>query len=136
MIGKTYCQMALSWRRRSDPAGDYPAGGLVVEAAFTSIADLSLLMPKYRIFPIELLVHQGFELIEKVGRLQIPVLYIHGTGDKLVPHGMSRELCDHTSSPKQLKLMFGGVHNMSAIVGGDEYLKSVEDSFGFAHRAA
>ena len=69
------------------------------------------------------------------GRLQIPVLYIYGTGDKLVPHGMSRELCDHTSSPKQLKLMVGGVHNMSAIVGGDKYLKSVEDSFGFARRA-
>ena len=56
--------------------------------------------------------------------MQIQVLYIPGNGDKLDPHGMSRELYDHTSSPKQLKLIVGGVHNASEVVGDDEYLKS------------
>ena len=103
------------------------AGGLIVEAAFTSIADMARLMPKYRILPIELIVHQRFDSIEKVSRLRVPVLYIHGTNDELVPHEMSRELYHQTASPKQLKYIPGGQHNNSAAVGGDEYLKAVRD---------
>ena len=103
------------------------AGGLIVEAAFTSIADVARRMPKYRIFPIELIVHQRFDSAAKVSRLQVPVLYIHGTDDKLVPHEMSRELYRRTSSSKQLKFIRGGGHNNSAAVGGDDYLQAVRN---------
>ena len=65
------------------------AGGLIVEAAFTSIADMARRIPKYRIFPLELIVHERFDSIEKVSRLQPPVLYIHGTDDKLVTSEIS-----------------------------------------------
>lgn len=101
------------------------AAGLIVEAAFTSIPDMARVMPKYRIFPIELIVNQRFESIKKVPHLQVPVLYIHGTDDTFVPHEMSRELYEQTASPKQLKLILGGGHNNSAAVGGEEYLKAV-----------
>jgi pimeloyl-ACP methyl ester carboxylesterase len=103
------------------------AGGLIVEAAFTSIPDLARQIPKYRIFPIELIVHQHFDSKSRVGRLQVPVLYIHGTDDKRVPTEMSRELFERTASAKQLKLIRGGGHNNSAAVGGDEYLKTVKN---------
>jgi pimeloyl-ACP methyl ester carboxylesterase len=111
------------------------AGGLIVEAAFTSIADMARRIPKYRIFPIELIVHQRFDSIEKVSRLQVPVLYIHGTNDKLVPHEMSHELYIRTSSSKQLKLILGGGHNNSAAVGGAEYLQAVRNFIDFARKA-
>ncbi len=84
------------------------AGGLIVEAAFTSIADIARRIPKYRIFPLELIVHERFDSIEKVSRLQAPVLYIHGTDDKLVPPEMSSELYKRTASSKQLKLILLG----------------------------
>ena len=84
------------------------AGGLIVEAAFTSIADMARRIPKYRIFPIDLIVHERFDSIEKVSQLQIPVLYIHGTDDKLVPPEMSSELYNRTASSKQLKFIPGG----------------------------
>jgi fermentation-respiration switch protein FrsA (DUF1100 family) len=108
------------------------AGGLIVEAAFTSIADMARQIPKYRIFPIELIVNQRFESIEKVSRLQVPVLYIHGTRDTFVPHEMSRRLYQRTASAKQLKLILGGGHNNSAAVGGDEYLRAVRNFIDFA----
>ena len=110
------------------------AGGLIVEAAFTSIADMARRIPKYRIFPLELIVHERFDSIEKVGRLQPPVLYIHGTDDKLVPSEMSSELYKHTASSKQLKFIPGGGHNNSAAVGGDEYLQAVKNFIDFARK--
>ncbi len=117
-------------------AVDNPAaGGLIVEAAFTSIADMARRIPKYRIFPLELIVHERFDSIEKVSRLQPPVLYIHGTDDQLVPPEMSSELYKHTASSKQLKFIPGGGHNNSASVGGDEYLKAVRNFIDFARKA-
>jgi pimeloyl-ACP methyl ester carboxylesterase len=117
-------------------AVDHPdAGGLIVEAAFTSIADMALQIPKYRIFPIELIVNQRFDSIDKVGQLQVPVLYIHGTDDKLVPYDMSRDLYKRTASAKQLKFIPGGGHNNSAAVGGDEYLQAVENFVVFARNS-
>lgn len=111
------------------------AGGLIVEAAFTSIADMARRIPKYRIFPLELIVHERFDSIKKVSRLQAPVLYIHGTDDKLVPPEMSSELYKRTASFKQLKFIPGGGHNNSAAVGGDEYLKAVKKFIDFAREA-
>ena len=111
------------------------AGGLIVEAAFTSITDMARRIPKYRIFPLELIVHERFDSIEKVSRLQPPVLYIHGTDDKLVPSEMSSELYKRTASSKQLKFIPGGGHNNSASVGGDEYLQAVKNFIDFARKA-
>ena len=111
------------------------AGGLIVEAAFTSIADMACRIPKYRIFPLELIVHERFDSIEKVSRLQPPVLYIHGTEDKLVPSEMSSELYKRTASSKQLKFIPGGGHNNSASVGGDEYLQAVKNFIDFARKS-
>jgi pimeloyl-ACP methyl ester carboxylesterase len=111
------------------------AGGLVVEASFTSITDLARRFPRYRIFPLEHIVHQRFDSLGKVSRLKVPVLYIHGTNDRLVPHGMSRQLYDRTASSKRLKLILGGGHNNSAAVGGEEYLRAVKEFIDFTHKS-
>ena len=111
------------------------AGGLVVEAAFTSISELARAMPKYRIFPIELIVNQRFDSLQKVSRLNVPVLYLHGTADTLVPPEMSSKLYDFTASAKQLKYIPGGGHNNSAAVGGEEYLQAVKVFIEFARES-
>ena len=103
------------------------AKGLIVEATFTSIADMGRRYKLYRLLPIELITHQRFDSISKVNRLQVPVLFIHGTDDRTVPPEMSRELYQRTTSSKQLILISGGGHNNSASVGGDTYLQAVRD---------
>ena len=108
------------------------AGGVIVEAAFTSIADLARQIPKYRVFPTGLLVHQRFDSLKKVRQLKIPVLYIHGTADKRVPFEMSRRLYQRTASAKQLKLILSGGHNNSAAIGGEVYLEAVRNFIDFA----
>jgi fermentation-respiration switch protein FrsA (DUF1100 family) len=110
------------------------AGGLIVESAFTSIVDMAKLTPAYRIFPLSLMVNQSFDSRKKVGHLQVPVIYIHGTQDSLVPHRMSRILYKLTASAKQMLLIQGGGHNNSALVGGKKYLEAVSGFFDFADK--
>jgi pimeloyl-ACP methyl ester carboxylesterase len=101
------------------------ARGVIVEATFTSIADMGRQSQLYRLLPLGLITHQRFNSINKVSRLKVPVLYIHGTEDRKVPSEMSRELYNRTTSPKQLIFISGGGHNNSASVGGETYLQAV-----------
>jgi len=103
------------------------AAGLIVEASFTSMRALADTRPRYRIFPIDLILHQDFDSISKVGRLQVPVLYLHGTADGVVPPRMSRELSERTASVRTLVFVDGGGHNNSARIGGKIYLDAVRD---------
>jgi len=104
---------------------------LIAEATFTSIADMGRNSQWYRLLPLGLITHQRFDSINKVYRLKVPVLYIHGTEDRKVPPEMSRELYKVTASLKQLIFITGGGHNNSASVGGDTYLQAVRD-FSYA----
>ena len=49
---------------------------------------------------------------QKVPRMTVPVLYLSGTGDQLIPSNMMTELYNATSSEtKQLARFEGGTHN-------------------------
>ena len=103
------------------------AAGLITEATFTSIVDVAREDIKYRFFPLNLLVHQRFESLNKISALKIPVLFMHGTLDRYIPFEMSRKLYAQSPEPKYLKLIEGGGHRNSAKVGGIEYLNAVSD---------
>jgi pimeloyl-ACP methyl ester carboxylesterase len=111
------------------------AGGLIVEAAFTSIADMGRQHKLYRFLPIELITHQRFDSINKINRLKMPVLILHGTEDSVVPYEMSRQLYEKAPGPKRIKLILGGGHNNSARVGGAEYLNTVKEFIDLVHGA-
>jgi hypothetical protein len=111
------------------------AGGLIVEAAFTSIADMGRQHKLYRFLPIELITHQRFDSINKINRLKMPVLILHGTEDSVVPYEMSRQLYEKAPAPKRIKLILGGGHNNSARVGGAEYLNTVKEFIDLVHGA-
>jgi pimeloyl-ACP methyl ester carboxylesterase len=110
------------------------AAGLIAEATFTSMRDMADTRPNYRFFPIELILNQNFDSLSKVERLRMPVLYLHGTADRVVPYRMSRELFEGTTSPKRLVLIDNGGHNNSARVGGKIYLEAVKE-FSERHRS-
>ena len=48
------------------------------------------------------LLTQRFNSISKVPYLKVPVLFIHGTADTVVPFRMSQELYDAAPVPKKL----------------------------------
>lgn len=104
------------------------AAGLIVESSLTSMREVVAYRNSFSMFPVDLLLTQRFESIEKIGKLKMPVLFIHGTADVAVPSFMSQKLYDAAPEPKKLILVPGAGHNNVADVAGVEYLQWV-DSF-------
>ena len=85
------------------------AAGVIAESTFTSIYAMG--RRDYSYLPVGLLLNQHFDSLDKVGKLKIPVLLIHGTWDTRVPWQMSQRLFDRAPQPKFLKLIEGGEHS-------------------------
>jgi uncharacterized protein len=103
------------------------AKGLIVESSLTSLRDVAHQTPAYRAFPIALLATQHFDSIHKIPHIHIPVLFIHGTADQIVPFFMSEHLFAAANLPKRLVLIPGGHHEDSATIGGPLYLNAVSN---------
>lgn len=104
-----------------DLAAKHPElGGLIVESGFTSIYDMARLEPKYGIYPVGLLLNQRFDSINKVARLALPVLYIHGTADDVVPYEMGVALYERSGGHKRFVAVRGGGHDDNAAVAPAE----------------
>jgi uncharacterized protein len=107
------------------------AAGLIVEGSFTSTrAMVNFQKGLFWLFPIDLLLTQRFDSLSKVDRLQMPVLFIHGTADNVVPVEMSKKLFDAAPEPKQLYIVPDGGHTNVAQIGGAEYLQIVSQFLG------
>ncbi len=87
------------------------ARALIVQSTFTSMKDMAARKPEFRLFPIEIILTQRFNSIDKVKSLKMPVLYFHGDADALIPPAMSQALYDATPTPKQLLFIRGANHN-------------------------
>lgn len=102
------------------------AAGLIVQSSFTSIREMVNFSPVLRLFPVDLLLHQRFDSLQKVPALQLPVLFIHGMADRQVPFEMSKRLYAATPNPKQLYLVPYAGHNDVADVGGQAYQQAIQ----------
>lgn len=103
------------------------AAGLIVESSFTSIREVVTHRNMFRIFPVNLILTQRFESIKKVAKLKIPVLFIHGTEDSVVPSFMSQKLYAVAPEPKNLILFPSGAHNNVAELAREQYLQWIND---------
>jgi hypothetical protein len=114
-------------------AGDAPAAarGLIVESTFTTLADIARAL-SYDWLPVEWIITQKFDSIDKIARVRMPVLIVHGDSDRYVPSRFSKALFAAARSPKQLLLVEGGSHNNSMRVGRDEYRAALHALFGLA----
>lgn len=111
----------------TDLAVDHPdAAGLIVESSFTSMQQMVDYRRSYWMFPVGLILNQRFDSISKVRSLKIPVLFIHGTGDSVVPAAMSQQLYNIAPEPKQLVLIPNAGHNNTAEVAGSRYPQIVQ----------
>lgn len=101
------------------------AAGIIAESTFTSMIEMA--KHKYPYMPVEPLLNQRFDSINKLSSLKIPLLLIHGTWDRLVPYQMSQRLYENAPQPKFLRLIEGGEHNNDAIIAPMEYRAAVSE---------
>ena len=113
-----------------DLAAGRGLAGVVLESAFTSLADVA------RSFAGPLgsfLLRERFDSVAKIAELRAPLLQLHGDRDDLVPCSLGRALFELAPEPKQFETLRGAGHNDTAELGGARYLALVG---GFLDRVA
>jgi fermentation-respiration switch protein FrsA (DUF1100 family) len=103
------------------------ARGLIVESSFTTFADIAAEITRGWL-PSGVLT-QKFDSLGKIGQIRMPVLLVHGEGDRYVPARFSEELYAAAPSPKRLLLVPNGSHNNSLVVGNSDYRRALVEFF-------
>ncbi|GAA6621121.1 alpha/beta hydrolase [Scytonema sp. NUACC26] len=99
--------------------------GLIMQSSFTSMVETIKHRDGFWLFPVDLLLTQRFDSLSKIRFLRVPVLFIHGTADTVVPSYMSQELYNAASQPKQILLIPGGGHFQIYQPGSNSYLRAI-----------
>jgi pimeloyl-ACP methyl ester carboxylesterase len=95
-----------------DLAAKHPeAAALVVQSTFTSMRDMTKRFGVYWFLPIELVLRQRFESLEKMKSIKMPVLIMTGTEDVQIPVEMGERLYAAAPGFKQLIIIQGGGHD-------------------------
>jgi len=119
-------------KKNAQPA---PAAGLVVESSFTNLADIARAL-SYSWLPVQLLITQKFDSIDKIADVRMPVIVLHGDSDRYVPVDLGRKLFDAAPEPKRLVVVEGGTHNNSLRLGASAMRRAFKDLFAVRTTAA
>ena len=76
-----------------------PAAGLIVEDAYTSVANRG--QEVFPFLPIKLIARSRFASIDKVGDLELPKLFLHARNDRTIPIEHGRRVFAAAAEPKQ-----------------------------------
>jgi alpha-beta hydrolase superfamily lysophospholipase len=102
-----------------------PVRGLVIESTFTTLADVAASVA-HTSLPVNWLMSQKFNSIDKIADIHMPLLVVHGLADAFVPSRFSEQLFNAAQQPKRLLLVPGGTHNNSMALGGQNYRKAID----------
>lgn len=105
-----------------DLVSQAPAAGLIVEGAPTSVIERG--QELYPFVPVRWLAVSRFPSIEKIPRVTIPKLFLHATGDEVIPVRHGRRLFEAAPPPKTFVELQGG-HGDAFDVDSAEYFGSI-----------
>jgi uncharacterized protein len=101
-------------------------GGLIMQSSFTSMAEAIGHRKPLQLFPIQLLLTEQFDSLSRVRSLRVPVLFLHGSEDSVVPAEMSQRLYAAAPEPKQLFLIAEADHVKIYQPGERSYLRAIQ----------
>jgi uncharacterized protein len=89
-------------------ASTHEVGGLILDAPFTSIADVGA--AAYPFVPVRWLIRDPFHAHERIGQVRAPILVLHGERDRVVPIGLGERLFALAPEPKRMVRFPEGGH--------------------------
>jgi hypothetical protein len=90
-------------------AAEKPVGHIVLEAPFTSAADVGA--QRYWFVPVRLFMKDQFRSDLRVGKVTAPVLVVHGEDDAVVPVTLGERLYGLIRAPKRFVRVASAGHN-------------------------
>lgn len=99
-------------------AGKVRAGGLVVESAFTSYADIG--QKFYPYMPVRWFARFSYRTIDYIRDVRCPLMLIYSRNDEIVPFEFGAKLYEAANESKELVEIFGS-HNDGFLVSGEVY---------------
>ena len=102
-----------------DLASRKRVGGLIAESTFVSAFRV---LTKIQIAPFD-----KFPSIDKIKKVNCPVLFIHGRNDRIIPFWHGEKLFAEANEPKFSLWIERADHNDVSDVGGETYLKAIRD---------
>ena len=94
---------------------------VIVESAFTSGIDMAR---EHGALVSPALMDVSLDNLDRAGRLRVPLLVIHGSGDRLAPLAMGRAIAD-TGRAEEFLVLEGATHSTMYERGGDRYRETV-----------
>ena len=82
---------------------------VVLEAPFSSAADVA--KKQYPFLPIDFLMQDRFDSIDKIKTIKVPLFIVHGDEDYVIPLAQAQKLFDAANHPKEINVINGGAHN-------------------------
>ena len=89
---------------------------LVMDAPFNSILDMGRKQVPW--LPVSLLMKDKFLSDKALAGLKVPLIWIHGTADRIVPIAQGQKLYDGYEGPKSAHVIEGGQHTNLWFLGG------------------
>lgn len=101
---------------------EHPPRALVLASSFTSVPDLAATV--YPWLPVRWLTRIQYNSLDRIGRIDAPVLIAHSRDDDLVPYAHAERLFAAAHEPRQLLTMSGG-HNDTFLFSRPEWAAAV-----------
>ena len=90
-------------------AAEQPVGRLILEAPYTSIADVAA--SAFPIFPVRLVLKDSFHSDQRIAQVRAPLLFMHGVRDPTIPITFGERLFALANEPKKFVRFEHGGHN-------------------------
>lgn len=102
---------------------DRPPAGLILESSFTNAVDMGKLM--FGPIPLYWLTSMKWASDEKIGKITIPKLFLHGEDDSIIPLRLGQKLFAAAAAPKEFMALPHADHNDTFFSGGEEYYRAI-----------
>ena len=112
-----------------DLATEQPPAALILRSPFTSMADVG--QYHYWWLPVRWLIRDRYDSLERIARVQTPLLIIAGERDRIVPAEYSRRLYDAaTTAHKTFLSIPRADHNDDALLDGESMIEEIARFLG------
>jgi fermentation-respiration switch protein FrsA (DUF1100 family) len=109
-------------------AAEQPVRKLILEAPYTTTADVAASM--FWFMPVRLVMRDQFRSDERIARVNVPLLIMHGSNDFAIPIVFGERLFAMAREPKQFVRFPGGGHenlgNFGAIETARQFINAAK----------